>query len=278
MGVVVWSNGTGFGNYSIVTTITETNTTTGETTVATTKQEQLGKTLWDWMQLLIIPAVLATGAVYFNRAERRNELQIAEQRADNAVLQTYLDQMTNLLLQEKLGESQPGSVKRDVGRIRTLTAIKQLSSSSDKQNTIIGFLHDAKLIGLGGNNIIDFRKVDFSYTTLYSIVLSAINFQGANFTLAKLNSAKLQGADLRGTNFKYADLSGADLSGADLDGANLDGANLQSATLERTNLRNTNITQEQLEYCSTVAGATMPDGSKVPDDQEFPPRWRRRWK
>src|SRR3712207_6525243 len=34
------------------------------------------RTLWDWLQLLIIPVVLAVGAYLFNRAERRNELRI----------------------------------------------------------------------------------------------------------------------------------------------------------------------------------------------------------
>jgi hypothetical protein len=38
------------------------------------------KTLWDWMQLLIIPIVLAIGGYWLNRSERRNERQIAERR------------------------------------------------------------------------------------------------------------------------------------------------------------------------------------------------------
>ena len=35
-----------------------------------------GKTLWDWLQLLIIPLALAIIAILFNRAERKNEQRI----------------------------------------------------------------------------------------------------------------------------------------------------------------------------------------------------------
>jgi ABC-type dipeptide/oligopeptide/nickel transport system permease component len=36
-----------------------------------------GKTLWDWLQILIIPAVLAVGGYLFNLTVSRNERQAA---------------------------------------------------------------------------------------------------------------------------------------------------------------------------------------------------------
>ena len=41
---------------------------------------QRGKTLWDWLQLLIIPLVLAVGALLFNFANSSTEQKIANQR------------------------------------------------------------------------------------------------------------------------------------------------------------------------------------------------------
>jgi len=38
----------------------------------------LSKTLWDWLQLLIIPAVLAVVAIWFNRAQHKDEQAIAD--------------------------------------------------------------------------------------------------------------------------------------------------------------------------------------------------------
>jgi hypothetical protein len=78
------------------------------------------KTLYDWLDLLIIPAVLAIGGWQLKRADQANQNRITEQRdkadreaaakranvereiaADNsreAQLQAYLDRMTELLL------------------------------------------------------------------------------------------------------------------------------------------------------------------------------------
>ena len=40
-----------------------------------------GKTLWDWMQLLIVPTALAVGGYIFNRTEKQLEHQRAAARA-----------------------------------------------------------------------------------------------------------------------------------------------------------------------------------------------------
>ena len=60
------------------------------------------KTLWDWLELLVIPVFLAGGAFYLNRSERAVEREIATDRQQEVALQTYLDRMTDLLLGEKL--------------------------------------------------------------------------------------------------------------------------------------------------------------------------------
>ncbi len=46
-----------------------------------TQEVQRSKTLWDWMQLLIVPLMLAIGGYIYNRSERRNELHLVQQRA-----------------------------------------------------------------------------------------------------------------------------------------------------------------------------------------------------
>jgi hypothetical protein len=81
---------------------------------------QPGKTLWDWLQLLIIPAVLAVAGYVINLTISRGEQAATEQRAksereaaekraetereialDNqreAAFQTYIDRMSELAL------------------------------------------------------------------------------------------------------------------------------------------------------------------------------------
>src|SRR5437588_10725044 len=78
----------------------------------------LNKSLWDWLQLLIVPLALAVVALVFQLANARTEHQIAQQRYEQDkqiaaeryvndqyialdkqredLLQTYLDRMTEL--------------------------------------------------------------------------------------------------------------------------------------------------------------------------------------
>src|SRR5229473_617182 len=62
----------------------------------------LKKTLWDWLELLIIPLVLAAVALLFNRATTRTEQKIALDKQSEDLLQAYLDRMSELLLEKSL--------------------------------------------------------------------------------------------------------------------------------------------------------------------------------
>ena len=103
---------TGFNGYTQVSTI---RTITGPMagTVSRTETYQPGKTLWDWMQLLIIPAVLAAAGYVINLTISRSEQEATTQRAkterdiaeDNqreAALKEFIDKMAELLLEKKL--------------------------------------------------------------------------------------------------------------------------------------------------------------------------------
>lgn len=50
-------------------------------------------TRWDWLELLVVPAVVAGGGIWFNRQQRERELEIAQRRAQDKALQAYLDGM-----------------------------------------------------------------------------------------------------------------------------------------------------------------------------------------
>src|SRR5262245_2245852 len=62
------------------------------------QQYRPAKTLWDWMQLLLIPVVLATIGIWFNWSQKQREQWIADDRQKEATLETYLGQMANLVL------------------------------------------------------------------------------------------------------------------------------------------------------------------------------------
>ena len=54
-------------------------------------------TLWDWLDLLIIPFVLALGGYLFTRSENRSNREIADDRRQDDTLQAYLDGMSQVL-------------------------------------------------------------------------------------------------------------------------------------------------------------------------------------
>src|SRR5690242_14968369 len=85
-----------------------------------------GKTVWDWLSLLVVPLVLALVALFFNQANTRTERQIALDKQRNDLLQAYLDRMSELLLEKGLRTSQTDSEVRNVARTRTISVLRQL--------------------------------------------------------------------------------------------------------------------------------------------------------
>jgi len=245
------------------------------------EEVQRSKTLWDWTNLLIVPFILAVGVYYFSRTEKRNELRIAEQQAQDAALQTYLDQMTDLLLTKQLRSSQPHAEVRDVARVRTLTALRRLDS--DRRTILIRFLHDSNLIDNDPtNSVVDLRGADLGGTdlshTVFSLIsgasinLSEANLGGTNLSHsvlshvnlsnaflwgadlhdawlgeANLENANMPNTDLRKATMLDANLSGANLKGADLRGASLSRANLRGADLLGANLKGADLREANLE-------------------------------
>ena len=47
-------------------------------------------TLWDWIKLLIVPAVIAGGGLWFNAQQREREQGIANERARDEALNKHI--------------------------------------------------------------------------------------------------------------------------------------------------------------------------------------------
>src|SRR5438105_2086162 len=94
--IVVLSNGTGFNEYTVKSTATET-TLSSQTKVTTTAQSQPGKTLWDLLQLLAalaIPVVVGFGAAWFTAQQGKvGERENKDNQREKA-LQDYIDKMS----------------------------------------------------------------------------------------------------------------------------------------------------------------------------------------
>ncbi len=232
-------DGTGFGQQIV--------------TVKQGQQYQAAKTLWDWMQLLVIPIVLALVAVWFNRIDKRNELTIASDNQQEAALQGYLDKLSELLLERHLRTLKPSDEAYhevcNVARVRTLTMLYQLDTR--RTNYMLAFLRESQLVNAGHNTTITFSRADLRMADLHETNLSETNLSEANLSQANLRGATLSDASLIG-----ADLSGVNLNGAELDYANFNTADLSGADLRKANLRGADLSEADLSQAK-IRGATL---------------------
>jgi hypothetical protein len=181
-------------------------------------------------------------------------------RIRQEVLQSYLQRVTTLVLEENLTTSQPGDPVRNIARSYALDAIRQLDGVG--KSRLVGFLYASHLIGNeveGSRSLVpivsidevDLSEVDLSGSNLNGSILRRVNLSKAkldsahlegailsyaNLSQAHLSAAYLNGAILSDASLTAADLSGADLSGADLRGADLAGARLSNANLSDADL------------------------------------------
>jgi uncharacterized protein YjbI with pentapeptide repeats len=222
-----WTSFTGFGEREV-------------------KQDvQPTKTLWDWLDLLIVPIVLAIGGYLFTRSESHSTQASAERRALDDTLQAYLDGMSQLVTdkEQPLHSAQPGDSLSTLARARTLTVLSRLDSG--RKRSVLEFLYESGLIDQG--------QALFDESDLIERRHNIISLQGANLRGANLSyPTNLSGANLGGTNLRGANLRGANLGGANLRGANLRGANLIAADLIKANLSSAHSSHAYLNYADLI--------------------------
>jgi uncharacterized protein YjbI with pentapeptide repeats len=247
------------------------------------------KTLWDLVDLLLVPFVLAGGGYLFNHAQQKRDQAFAEaqntiqqkialDRAQEQELQNYMSVMSDLIINRELLRTDD-EVILNLARSRTLTILRSLNNpyldikgkgKNRRKASLARFLYEMGVIS-GGDPVISLRKANLEYAYMHGGEFKKANFAGTymkqadlrNSVLrkarmenvhlqdARLNNADLTKADLRGAKLQNADLSGAILTNATLTGANLSGAILRGADL-------TGVIKDS----STIfAGALMPDES-----------------
>jgi uncharacterized protein YjbI with pentapeptide repeats len=209
------------------------------------------KTLWDWLQLLIIPAGLAIVLLVLSNAQaerdRRRETRAAERdrasaldRARAETLRGYLQQMSDLTLNHHLLASREGASVQTIASTVTLATVNQLDGR--RKGLVLQYLVGAGLVDA------DYPKVSLDAADLRGLIApsgltaSNVDLDGADFRDADFSRAGTLGyshdpkrpgyasfrrADLRGAVFRnpgggllvgnvifsLADLRGADFSG-----------------------------------------------------------------
>ena len=204
------------------------------------EEVQPAKTLWDWLGLLIVPAILIGVTFAWSASQTRSDNKREDRRIDaeraaaevarqDATLQAYFDEMSGLMLDRKLLTSKEGDAVRAVARTVTLTALRRLDG--ERKGEVVRFLAEAELLGIE-NPRVDLDAADLTSANLKDANLSDLDFDGANLAGANLAGAFLDQSVLESANLGGANLARASLWETDLQGANLEGANLAFADLD----------------------------------------------
>src|SRR5215208_3762700 len=203
---------------------------------------------WNYLDVFLVPVAVAGATVWLTLAQdkrqheaeeeqdrrrredeiirRQIELDVEEQRAQDEALEAYLDEISQLLTDEKrpLSRARPGDNLSTVTRARTLTALTRLDGH--RKRSVLQFLYESGLV-IKARVVVDLKGAD----------LSAANLSAANLSSVNLSEADLRGDDLSEADLLRGDLSAANLSEADLSEAHLIGTNLHKVNLRRGDLR-----------------------------------------
>ncbi|HMI81317.1 MAG TPA: pentapeptide repeat-containing protein [Solirubrobacterales bacterium] len=221
------------------------------------------KTLWDWLQLLVVPMVLAIAAFALNssQAERDRERQdrqaaqerkVAIEEARERALGAYLDRMSDLIVRGDLpdvgiryaGMEEPSDAQT-LARTLTLVVLRRLDG--DQKAVVVQFLWETGLIK-------DHRR--WKKLNEWPLWPEWNNEYPSRLPVVSLENADLRGVDLSGSRLAafgaprgsgtltdsqgrvlYQLREGIDLTGADLRGADFSEANLSNASFQDADLR-----------------------------------------
>lgn len=248
-----------------------------------------GKTLWDVISLLIVPAVITSIAALFTRLEaQRTEMRQSEekrkqehldevQRQDNedrfreSELQRYLDRMSELL-EKGLIDSGIVSTLQNVARALTLTSLRRLDG--ERKAIILRFLYETDLITkrkittkeeTTGDTKESEESTSIVVTISPGVPRGLILLVDADFSSINAPKISISSSHLSGANFQQANFPNASLSGSLLKSVNFQEANLESASLSRCDLTEANMSDSNLKNAKFY-GADLTDAQLINAD------------
>lgn len=202
-----------------------------------------GRTLWDWLDLLAVPALLAAASLALGALQVRLETL----RAEEAAFRAYLDRI------KTLDPSDPK--QRAFAEAHTLAVMTQVTGP--RAGRVVLMLDRLGHIDWAAGAL---EGADLAGAEMKEMDLAGVKFDDANLREADLEGARLAGADFEGADLRGADLEKADASGADFSEARMRGADLEGTDLRGADLRQAKgLTRAQLRDACVDATTRLPD-------------------
>jgi uncharacterized protein YjbI with pentapeptide repeats len=222
---------------------------------ATGRPSAPAKTLWDWLQLLVVPLVLAVAAFGLNAAQAdrdrqseqgraEHELQVARDEGRERSLHSYIARMSELILDRRLRIGSPVSPAHRTNAqmlARTLTLVELHQMDGRRKAVILQFLWEMALIRQKSLWVRRAGSRWWQYTG--QLTYPIVNLAGAD-----LRGLRMEGVQLSPANATLAEAIedrggvhqtrvGVDLRGTELEGASFRDTNLANAAFDEANVR-----------------------------------------
>ncbi|NCR36424.1 MAG: pentapeptide repeat-containing protein [Microcystis aeruginosa S11-01] len=224
------------------------------------------KSFWDWLQLLIVPLMLAFAAFYLSYASETRDKQIAEERKQQELLKDYFSKMQTLILAEKTlpksnnkptgspsldqDKSLLSQASQDIARALTLAVLDELDGP--RKGKVITYLAESNLINKPKPEI----KLDRA--NLQDIVLQDVDMGGV----------KINKADMTKANLTDVSLINADLTLSIFSSATLQKVNFSGATLDKSNFYNTKLKNITISTSSKFQNVCYSEGTKFENTED----------
>ena len=218
------------------------------------------KTIWDILELFIIPISLLLFGYYLERFQSEFNRDIAKDSQRERLLQEYYGLVSEYIYRYKIFELTEGNKI-----LLTLEGITQsiLSNLDVKRKEIlIKFLSDIGIIRRIEHSepIVRLNSIDLSDvflplinlkgTTIYHSKFHNGNLLGGNLSEAFLLGNEFNNSDLRQANFTKSNLNITNFENANLENAKLTGASLKGAILDNANLKGVEISNAKFVRAS----------------------------
>lgn len=229
------------------------------------------KTLWDWLELILIPFFIAlTGwLISWNNQKRSLEKETIQNQQN--LLKEYLNSIKELLLEKKLRDSEKKSEVRSVARALTLNFFR--NSDSERKGIVLQFLFESDLITI--NPIINLLGVKLNRTNLDRIRLKNVQIKGSSFRGSSFQNSNLIQCDFRTTNFSACNLSNSNLDGTNFTYCDMVGVIIRNVDLRKTilegvdfskaDLTNSILSQNQYNSLKSTTKSKIKNKPKIQD-------------
>jgi len=224
------------------------------------KQGVRAKTLWDWLDLLVIPVVLAVIAWLYKEHEKFKNKNNEKTQRQNQALDDFIKIITDLNLNHGLATTSPKDGTKEIARSRVILILESIEG--ERKGEILQFLYESKLIDMNPKLVLfgaNFNKIQLS-----GIDLSEAEIRGAYFIDSDIQNVNIDNSIFIGCNFKNSnfskskvyktDFSYSNLSGCLFNDMDLSSVNFEGANLSKADFSDSIVTQKQSELIKTFDG------------------------